>query len=114
MFTIVFSPLDVLLTVPNGTYRNIGAVADLYKNGTYAGHHFFDEAGRPTWVLLDPPGDNWTFRGVVTAMAPTQNQQNDGGFGSVDSLLLQMTDGSGMFLAKSVVTCFFSSINSPE
>ena len=49
--------LQVTLTFAesNSTYKNTGAVADLYTSDRAKGaRHFFDAAGEATWVIFDP------------------------------------------------------------
>ncbi|EIE24538.1 hypothetical protein COCSUDRAFT_46842 [Coccomyxa subellipsoidea C-169] len=82
----------------NGTYLNIGAVADLYDGTTKTARHFFDANDKATWVIFDPATGavQGTVQGTVKAKAARQRQVDDGGFGSVDALLLTATQGTGV------------------
>lgn len=81
----------------NGTYLNTGAVADLYTGLTKTARHFFDAASKPTFIIFDPSTGaiQGTVQGSVKAKAARQRQQDDGGFGSVDALLLTAHNGTG-------------------
>ncbi|BDA42825.1 hypothetical protein COCOBI_03-7180 [Coccomyxa sp. Obi] len=82
----------------NGTYMNTGAVADLYDGTTKTARHFFDASGTPTWQIFDPNTGaiQGMVQGAVKAKAARQRQQDDGGFGSVDALLLTASGGTGV------------------
>ena len=77
---------------------NTGAVADLYDGKTEIARHFFDASGKPTWQIFDTNTGaiQGMVQGVVKAKAARQRQQDDGGFGSVDALLLTASGGTGM------------------
>ncbi|CAL5227783.1 g10805 [Coccomyxa viridis] len=59
--------------------------------------HFFDAAGEATWVIIDPStgAQEGLVHGRPVATAQTPSQPDDGGFGSVASLLLQAHGGEG-------------------
>ncbi|EIE24536.1 hypothetical protein COCSUDRAFT_61966 [Coccomyxa subellipsoidea C-169] len=82
----------------NGTYRLQGAVADLYDGTIKTGQHFFNAAGKPNWVIFDSATGavQGTVVGAIKARATVQKQANDGGFGSVDALLIAASNGTGL------------------
>ncbi|KAK9909748.1 hypothetical protein WJX75_006866 [Coccomyxa subellipsoidea] len=82
----------------NGTYHNIGAVADLYDGTTKTARHFFDAASKPNWEILDPTTGavQGAVKGSAKAHAARQRQPDDGGYGSVDALLLTASTGTGV------------------
>lgn len=89
----------------NGTYMNTGAVADLYDGTSKIARHFSDASGKPTWQIFDPNTGaiQGMVQGAVKAKAARQRQQDDGGFGSVDALLLTASGGTGMCTVIAVV-----------
>lgn len=99
--------VKVWVPVQNGSYQNTGAVADLYDGTTKTARHFFDASGTPTWQILDPNTGaiQGMVHGAVKAKAARQREQNDGGFGSVDALLLTASGGSGMYNQPILVHC---------
>ncbi|CAK0750586.1 hypothetical protein CVIRNUC_002002 [Coccomyxa viridis] len=79
------------------SYLNTGARADLYSNSTLKrAIHFFDDASHPTWILLSPTGSQeGMVHGRIIARSPMPASSDDGGFGSVDALLLKAFGGEG-------------------
>ncbi len=81
-------------------------MADLYDGTTKTARHFFDANDKATWVIFDPATGavQGTVQGTVKAKAARQRQVDDGGFGSVDALLLTATQGTG---AHAPLACLF-------
>ncbi len=73
-------------------------MADLYDGTIKAGQHFFNAAGKPNWVIFDSATGavQGTVVGAIKARATVQKQASDGGFGSVDALLIAASNGTGV------------------
>lgn len=74
-------------------------MADLYDGTTKTARHFFDAAGKPNWEILDPTTGavQGAVKGSAKAHAARQRQPDDGGYGSVDALLLTASTGTGVY-----------------
>lgn len=79
-------------------YENTGAVADLFKpDKTLISKHLFLQPGRPSFTQINQnTGETIGFvTGTRLAAQDQEPQPDDGGFGSVPELLLQVVEASG-------------------